>query len=398
MRSESPRSSSSSQPTGKKLESGSSSSYSGSELVLDDECYSSSASNSDSHYGSEIAAGGDLETVLVCSGGEELGKSSFITSSQAISLASPKLQSLIANERAGIEENNTSASLSIDLETNSKEAGRIVLNIIHHIHDKDAESPDLKTLYDIATFCERYSLERAVYPTMTNWINLQWSQAARDSCVTLKNADCSKQQERAAEQEKDLDTSGKSSSHPHASSECEKWLWIAKVFDIDRILAMCGYEAVFNCLKLPEPHAKKSRGRYNFRKTRIPDGFDSHFKVIMRFRERMVTQLMENLDVQAERYSKAVANKEYICNQPDTNLKKECDVWQMGILFKVKAKLDSSDNMTLKEICECLKDLGPEEEGGCHGDCNLANYFSFAASEVETADFRQDLMDSFRGL
>ncbi|KAK6339878.1 hypothetical protein TWF718_009267 [Orbilia javanica] len=351
----------------------------------------------------EIAPGGDLHTTLEeYDEGSVLYKRTFLTSSHAMALASPLLRFYIDGSGAQdplpkITQNPSTGKTDfpkLTLVSPMIGAGEMVLKIIHHKPNDFLECYSVDALRAVADFCYSYGLEKSVYPVIKSWINVQWSRDARDTCITLRYANGSRQQTTQGEKV----FSDEPHPHPHPSSVCEKWLWIARVFQVELILAECGQNVIFNCPKISKRSIQAAHSQLDPLERTIHRSMIQHSEVILKSWKKIKNAIMADFKKIYDGCRDISAKGGVICNRVGGGAQPKCDIWQMGTIFQVKAKLDLADGMTLAEVCKFLKAIGAQrgESHCCRSSRALVDRLRLIAREAEEVDLTSVLMDSFR--
>ncbi|KAK6523445.1 hypothetical protein TWF281_001427 [Arthrobotrys megalospora] len=356
----------------------------------------------------------------------------FRASSKVLSLASPVLKDMLSHIEGELEWNSKDGAALNQLDLISRDehtlenetTAEIVLNILHHKHAYNPESVPLQTLYNISSFCYDYQLEAAVFPTVANWINMIWARSVRNACMTTPAAEPIIRTEDGSTGKPKDHPLGKVKGHPHDNSACHKWLWIAKVFRLDKIVRKCGQNAVFCSSrkttsglatlateKTNQPSEALPRSQCMFDDAQLLLLSPKDVEAIWQQRDILIKRLMDILELKCTMFQKAVLADTTICNRENARVAKTCDTCQMGGLFQLKAKLGPSpkdlDVYTLTEICTLFKTLESCESSisflaapsarnpNHHLDCDISRYFAQVASEVEKVDVRDILVAQF---
>ncbi|KAF3914852.1 hypothetical protein ABW20_dc0104800 [Dactylellina cionopaga] len=311
----------------------------------------------------------------------------FRVSSKALTLASPILQDMI--ESSNKEEqstDDTSTIKKISFNTRSFDEALIVMNIIHHQNSLNPKSITLTELHEIASFCDAYQFQDAVIPSADSWMKSIWpgpsSRPIRD-LVKVGTAAVAKGKQTILPLHK---TEG---VETHCAGDCVRWLWIAHVFGYRKVFEECGHAAVFN-IRMKNPAIPS----FEVDGIEFEPGLSAFVQV---------EQLVGLIEGKVSKFQNSMSRNTGICKAKG-NTADQCDVYQLGKLFKLKLKLGFPDNelksQSLTEICNTFGETfrgtvdpssSPQGYGfdGSHKNCDVFEDLQEAVCEIEGLDLRQ---------
>ncbi|KAF3174251.1 hypothetical protein TWF751_004968 [Orbilia oligospora] len=358
---------------------------------------------------------GDLIlTVLKAHSQQQTPLRAFKVSSKALSLASPLLKYYIANpaillnRHSGQAESNEGSGPDggviprkhLKISAKSGSVVELVLNIIHHRHDKIPMAMSIGKLHSIATFCRTYQLQDAVYTAAMHSITIMWPFDPTSAIVPI---------------EKTAIISGCSTDkHPHANEDCPKWLSVAEVFQIDKIIWECMQNLVFHGLAdlgdnfVPDGRQARQIPVYSHKHRGYLHHGLPYFTKIWAQRTMLIDGLFNTLAAKDSAFTQAANKCEFLCQgSKDRAAQSACDSFQVREIIKLKAALGIPDglftrpyldNHTLDEIFEVFRRLEPCEPSfigsvygkqGEHAECEMSLYFSRVIKRLEEGWYKE---------
>ncbi|KAF3911735.1 hypothetical protein AA313_de0205265 [Arthrobotrys entomopaga] len=326
----------------------------------------------------------------------------LLVCSKALSLASPALRESFKRYSHNQAADNQPDFKKISFITSSFDEALLVMNIVHHQNSLNPKTLTLTELYNLALFCDAYQLQEAVLPSVDSWVKSLWPGPGHCSAREAVTANSGIVSLIAARGKRTILPLHKTTGiESHKAADCVKWLWVAHVFGFKRITEECGHTAILN-IQMLDGSTKEDEFEI--------DGVE--FQPLMSVwvremlwtqREVLVKQLIESVEGKVFKFQTSMARNVRICKAASC-IADQCDIYQLGKLFKLKLKLGYPDNklkfQSLTEIYEIFNETcgtntetsGSNEQGYgydvSHKSCDVFENLQEAVVGIEQLDLR----------
>ncbi|EPS40642.1 hypothetical protein H072_5471 [Dactylellina haptotyla CBS 200.50] len=321
--------------------------------------------------------------------------------SKALSLASPLLRNQLRSQTY------TSEVRKISFTASSLDEAIIVMNIVHHQNASNPGTLSLTELYNLATFCEEYQFQEAVLPSMDSWTKSLWPGPSQKPHSDLSKG--GQIPDLASSKRTELPLHNTSFIDSHAPGDCVRWLWIAHVFGIKVIIEECGHVAIYN-MRMTEPsEASFEVDGTAFHPWMVPFARETLWKK----RQMLAGQLIQLIEGNVVKFQEQMPRNTSACGVPGNSetvfTADQCDLYQLGKLFKLKLKLGYPGielaSQSLTEVCDTLAetfrvtaDLGFYNKYGIgldikHKGCDVFEELRKSVWKIRGLDLRFSLLD-----
>ncbi|KAK6544103.1 hypothetical protein TWF694_000814 [Orbilia ellipsospora] len=320
--------------------------------------------------------------------------------SKALSLASPLLRETLKQTPTSSQISNDNINFKkISFITSCFDEAFMVMNIIHHQNSLNAKTLTLAELYNLALFCDAYQLQEAVLPSVDSWVKSLWPGPSHCSAREIVATNSGVTSMVAARGKRTILPLHKTTGiESHKAADCVKWLWIAHVFGFNNITEECGHTAILNIRVSMKENLFEVDGV-------VFQPLMSVWvqEILWAQREILIKQLIDSIEGKVSKFRNSMARNVRICKATSC-IADQCDIYQLGKLFKLKLKLGYPDTklkfQSLIEIYEVFRETfgtttEPNRGHGqaygydvSHKGCDVFEDLQVAVQDIEQLDLR----------